>query len=395
MGHLRGVRALVRHRRVSAAVFSIALLCAAWGSLRRPTAQDQSVRPPNAIQRLDPKAPGRRANPADRGATYQWLDERAVRLTTTFADAVAVTERVAGGDLRTRLVDTAGRDLGEFAVDRVAAGDDVLTFKGGDEQFVRAAGRPGAQLTLDWSNRQAYAMWKDKAADPAVALEWQADLIRARGAAAVDFHRATLGVRTEWFDGFAARATRSVGQRPDPKTGASSRGTSLESFLTRDNLEVGRSRWHPEEQVYVWSVPGLTNGYLDADRMKDIGGWIFTPDLAWVNMQTYAFHYFHTLMKTQGFVSDARPAPRAWLPRLIDAVAPTVHADEPGCDGLHWLDNTIYRPCCDAHDRCYEKYGCTWRSWWEWWSSWKCVGCNIAVTICIRSLFPPFSPAYP
>ena len=36
--------------------------------------------------------------------------------------------------------------------------------------------------------------------------------------------------------------------------------------------------------------------------MKDVGGWTFTPDLAWANVQTYAFHYFHTLMSTQGFV---------------------------------------------------------------------------------------------
>jgi hypothetical protein len=393
MVHLWGVRTLARHGRVSLVIFSMALLCAAWGSMRRPAAQNQSVRPPNAVQRLDPKAPGRRSNPADRGATYQWLDERAVRVTTTFPDAVAVTERVAGGDLRTRL-SAAGHDLGEFAVDRVAAGNDVLTFKRGDEQFVRAAGRPGAQLTLDWSNRQAYAMWKDLATDPAVALEWQGDLIRARGAAVVDFHHETLDVRTEWFDGFAARATRSEGQRPDPRTGAPSRGASLESRLTRDNLEVGRSRWYPEEQVYLWSVPGLTSGYMDAERMKDIGGWTFAPDLAWANLQTYAFHYFHTLMNTQGFVAATAAAPPL-LRRLVDAVAPTLHANEPGCDGLHWLDGSIFRPCCDIHDRCYEKYGCTWKSWWEWWSGWKCVGCNFGLTLCIATRYPPLSPSYP
>jgi hypothetical protein len=360
----------------------------------RPTAQNQGVRPPTAVQRLDPKAPARPSNATDRGATFRWLDERAVRVTTTFADAVAVTERIAGGDLRTRLTDTAGRDVGEFAVDRVATGDDVLTFKRADEQVVRAAGGPRAQLTLDWSNRQAYAMWKDGAADPAVSLEWRDDLIRARGAAAVDFRSQTVDVRTEWSDGFAAKATRGVGQRPDPRTGAPSRGTSLDSHLTRDNLEVGRSRWYPEEQVYVWSLPGLTTGYLDAERMKDVGGWTFAPDLAWANVQTYAFHYFHTLINTQRFVSAARQA-RPWLQRLVDAVAPTVHANEPGCDGLHWLDVTIYRPCCDAHDRCYEKYGCSWRSWWEWWSSWQCAGCNLGVTICILSRYPPFSPTYP
>ena len=395
MSHPRGVRAFVRHKRASVAVFSIAMFCAAWGSTWRTTAQNQSVRAPSAVQRLDPKAPARPVNPTDRGATYQWLDERAVRVTTTFVDAVAVTERIPGGDLRTRLTDSSGRDLGEFAVDRVSAGNDVLTFKKGEEQFVRASGRPGAQPALDWGNRQAYVMWKDKATDAAIALEWQADLIRARGAVPVDFQRETLDVHTEWPDGFAAKAARSAGQRPHPKTGAPSRGTSLESRLRRDNVEVGRSRWYPEEQVYVWSVPGLTTGYMDAERLKDVGGWSFTPDLAWANVQTYAFHVFHTLVATQGFVAGGMPAPRPWPARLIDAITPTLHANEPGCDGLHWLDTTVFRPCCDQHDRCYEKYGCDWKSWWLWWSSWGCTACNIGVTFCIKAMLPPFSPSYP
>ena len=81
MSHPRGVHAFVRHKRASVAVFSIAILCAAWGSAWRTTAQNQSVRAPNAVQRLDAKAPARPVNPTDRGATYQWLDERAVRPT--------------------------------------------------------------------------------------------------------------------------------------------------------------------------------------------------------------------------------------------------------------------------------------------------------------------------
>ena len=395
MSYLVGVRLLVRHRRVTAAVLSLIILCAAGTSMRHVTAQNQGVRAPNAVERLTATAPAPRANAPDRGATFRWLEERAIRVTTTFTDAIATTERIAGGDLRTRLIDAAGRELGEFDVDRVAVGSDVLTFKKDGQQVLRASGRAGAPPSLDWSNRQAYAMWKDKADDPSKPLEWQADLIRARGSAALDFHRDTLSMKTEWGEGFAAVASRSAGQRPHPATGAPSRGTAFESRLLRDNIEVGRSRWYPEEQVYVWSVPGLTNGYLDAERMKDLGGWTFTPDLAWTNVQTYAFHYFHTLIATQGFVAGGNPAARKWLARLADALVPTVYANEPGCDGFHWLDYTIFRPCCDAHDRCYEKYGCSWRSWWEPWSSWRCTGCNIGVTICITSLYPPLSPSYP
>ena len=394
MPHLAGARLLVRHRRATVAVLSLVSLCAAGASMWRVTAQNQTGRAPNAVERLDPRAPARRASTTDRGATYRWLDERAVRATTRFVDALAVTERLPGGDLRTHLTDAAGRELGELGVDRGAAGTDVLTFKKDDQQLLRAASRPGAPPTLEWGNRQAYVMWKDRADDPSTTLEWQNDLIRARGRAPVDFHRDTLEVKTEWNDGFAAHGARSMGERPHPTTGVRTRGAAFESRLTRDNVEVGRSRWYPEEQVYVWSVPGLTAGYLDADRMKEVGGWSFAPDLAWTNVQTYAFHYFHTLVATQGFVAD-RKAPPTWIARLVDSIAPTLHANEPGCDGLHWLDYTIFRPCCDAHDRCYEKYGCSWRSWWEPWSSWRCTGCNIGVTFCITSRYPPFSPAYP
>ena len=390
MAYLVGVRL-----RITVAVLSLVILCASGTSMWRVTAQNQDIRAPNAVERLTAKAPAPRANVSDRGATFRWLEERANRVTTTFTDAVATTERIAGGDLRTRLTDAAGLELGEFDVDRVAVGSDVLTFKKGGQQVVRAAGRAGSPPGLDWSNRQAYAMWKDNADDPSKPLEWQADLIRARGSAALDFHRDTLSMKTDWGEGVVAVASRSAGQRPHPATGAPSRGTAFESRLLRDNIEVGRSRWYPEERVYVWSVPGLTKGYLDAERMKDLGGWTFTPDLAWTNVQTYAFHYFHTLIATQGFVSEAKPAARPWLARIADALVPAVYANEAGCDGFHWLDYTIFRPCCDAHDRCYEKYGCTWRTWWEPWSSWRCTGCNIGVTICITSLYPPLSPSYP
>jgi hypothetical protein len=397
MSHTSGIRLLMRHRRASGAMFTIAMLCAIGVSTWRPRAQNQEPAAPNAVRKLDPKvSPRSKSGASDRGATYHWLEERVVRVTSRFVDAVAVTERIAGGDLKTRLTDLTGRELATLAIDRLGSADDVLTFRAmGDDVPMRATGRSGTQPDLDWGNRQAYTLWNDRATAPDVELEWQGELMRSRVGRPVDFQRDTLEVRTEWSDGFAAAALRSAGQRPHPKTGAPSRGTSLESRLTRDNLEVGRSRWYPEEQVYVWSIPGLTIGYIDPVQLKDIGGWTFTPDLAWTNVQTYAFHYFHTLVATQGFVSEAQEPSPPWLARVIDAIAPTVHANEPGCDGLHWLDGSIFRLCCDVHDKCYEKYGCTYKSWWEWYSSWKCTMCNIVATICIATRYPPYSPAYP
>ena len=258
MFHLRGVRTLVRHRRASAVVFSMALFCAVWASTWRPTAQNQNLPRPNAVERLDAAAPARPLNPADRGATYRWLDERAVRVTTTFVDAVVVTERIPGGDLRTRIRDTAGRELGEFAVDRVGAGDDVLTFKRGGEQVVRAAGKPNGPLTLDWSNRQAYAIWKDDPANPAIPLEWQGDVIRARGGRSLRLpaqhaRSANRVARRFLGEGHAGRwtAARPENRRPEPRivlrepTGARQRGSRTQPLVSgRAGLRVVHARAH-------------------------------------------------------------------------------------------------------------------------------------------------------
>jgi hypothetical protein len=379
----------------SGVLLAIALLCAAWVSPWRPQAQNQGGNAANELQRLSATARGPQPGPSERGATYVWLESRAVRTTSRFVDAVAVSERGAGGDLKTRLTDSSGRELATFAVDRGAAAGDVLTFRTGNDAMLRAVGRAASEATLDWGNRQIYALFKDQAAAPDAALEWRGDMIRRRHAPPFDFQRDTLEVRTEWPDGFAASAVRSNGQRPHPVTGQPTRGTSLESFLKRDNVEVGRSRWYPEEQVYVWSFPNLTNGFMDAERLKETGGWTFTPDLAWTNVQNYAFHYFHSTVANQGFVADMRTPSPSWLARVFDAVVPTVYANEPGCDGLHWLDSTIFRPCCDMHDACYSRAGCSWRSWWEWYSSWKCTACNIAVAYCFVSRTGPYQQSYP
>jgi hypothetical protein len=59
-----------------------------------------------------------------------------------------------------------------------------------------------------------------------------------------------------------------------------------------------------------------------------------------------------------------------------------------GCTGLHWLDGTIFRPCCDKHDECFEKdcdRECTKWSWIKIWERWDCVACNIAAVLCFAT----------
>jgi hypothetical protein len=101
-----------------------------------------------------------------------------------------------------------------------------------------------------------------------------------------------------------------------------------------------------------------------------------------MNIQAIAFHHFKTRIDRDRFV--ARGAPGVF-DKVRQFIAPVLHADEPGCDGLHWLDGTIFRFCCDVHDACYAKYGCSSRSWWQVWSSWSCNMCNFWVVDCFES----------
>ena len=133
-------------------------------------------------------------------------------------------------------------------------------------------------------------------------------------------------------------------------------------------------------------MAGLTNGlvYIAPEHLKGAyGGWGFTPDSTWVNLQTIALHHFKTLVARDGFVAKGCEKPQP--SRLAQLFFPTVYANEPGCDGLHWIDGTILRACCDDHDRCYSQNGCTANSWWRWWSNWTCDFCNMEVVACFMS----------
>ena len=233
--------------------------------------------------------------PRDRGATYEWLESQATRVTARFADVVAISERTADADIKTRLTDLVGNDLATFRVHRVDAMNDVLEFRSTDVPQIRPTRRDSSSRpTLDWASRQAYGVWKDQATG-ASPLEWQ------EGCCGLVVPVCATSIGT------SASSARSgpTGSPPPPAeaptrrhvmTGAPARGNAFISRLTKDNAEVGSSRWYVEERVLAWSFPGLTEGYLDDGRLKPIGGWPFTPDLAWANVQSFAFHYFHTLM---------------------------------------------------------------------------------------------------
>jgi hypothetical protein len=317
----------------------------------------------------------------DRGATYRWLESQATRTSTRFADAIAVSERDTAGELRTMVRDMAGTELATFNVQHGSGGVDTLEYRQAGVEPLRTSGKDGLNPSLEWGNRQAYLLWKEQQAVRRGPLEWQGRLMRPRGADRRSSQLDPIEVKTEWPDGLVATATRASGARRHVLNGTPLRGRVITSRLRKNGIDVGHTQYYESEQVFTWVFPGLTEGLVDQAALAPIGGLPFTPDAEWANVQSLAFYTFHTAVKERGAV-----APQANRSGVIHKIAslfvPTLFANEPGCDNLHWLDSTIYRPCCDQHDRCYEKFGCDWKTWWQIWSSWTCDVCNGMVLYC-------------
>jgi len=340
------------------------------------------------VETLKNRVPPPPATNGDRGVTYHSLERQATHVTTRFADAVAYADRTADGHLSTHLTDLAGNDMVTFRVHHVDAENDSLEFALADRPGApakHAVRRPGLRPTLDWSNEQAYSLWKDRERLDRPSLEWQDTLMRPAGAAKRSLNGDILQTDTEWQGGFSATVTKKIGTHVSYLTGRPTTGPVFISRFKRDGVEVGSSQWWPQEQTLAWSFPGLTEGYVDASRLAPNGGWRLTPDMGWMNTQNLAFYQFHTLVKERGTVSARRG--EGWLDKIAGLVNPILHANEPGCDYLHWLDQSIFRPCCDSHDLCYSRSdpACGALSWWVWWSSWQCDQCNLLAVGCFMT----------
>lgn len=308
------------------------------------------------------------------GDTYNQLDAEVTQITTYFEDAYSVTERLDNGSLRTTLFSPEGARLVSLFHARGAKSIRIRSRLGGKRlDFVETV--PLATVTTDWANAQAYNLWADwkgtaslKTPDDSVlSLRWREGFLRSPTAekrssessgGVRDLDSRILAVETH-FKGFTAFTVREVEPDPALKERAFYATFKTELFPTGSRERVGLMRWFGEGKILAWSFPGLTEGMVNEERLP--GGWTFRPNMAWANIQSFAFLQSHRRMKENLFKNDI------------------------GCDGLHWLDNTVFRPCCDSHDLCYEKYGCTSRSWWQFWSSWSCTGCNLSAVFCFIS----------
>jgi len=320
-------------------------------------------------------------NPGEKGATYYALEAQTTRLTTRYRDGhAAVAERGLVGDVKTTVRDQGGNDRAQLRLNRIDGGHDMLNYEPAAGAPFQALSDPNlVKPTLDWATHQAYSLVKDGSEN----LVWDRGTMRRKGAPKRDRDDDVETVETVWANGLVAKLSRQVYSKRQIAPGRFVEGPVMVSELTLNGVPAGTGVWFEKARVFAYSLPGLMSGSVvigPEDLMANYGGWPFTPDSTWLNLQMIAAHHFKTQVAKQGSVAKAcePPAPS----RLAQFFMPTLLANEAGCDDFHWLDGSVVRDCCDSHDRCYSKSGCSSNSWWEWWRSWTCDRCNIAVVGC-------------
>lgn len=337
--------------------------------------------PGSAAVQLVPPGQKQAGNPGEKGATYYALEAQTTRLTTRFRDGhQAVTERGLVGEVRSTLRDQAGNERARLRLNRIDGRHDMLNYEPTAGASFQALSDPNlVNPTLDWAARQAYSLVKDGSDH----LVWDAGAMRRKGSPRRNVEDDVESVETVWANGLTAKLTRQVYSRRQITPGRFVEGPVLVSELTSHGAPAGTAVWFEKNQVFAYSLPGLTTGavVIGSEELKaNYGGWPFTPDTTWLNLQVIATHHFRTQLAKQGFVAKAcEPSKPS---RLAQLLMPTVYANEAGCDDFHWLDGSVVRACCDDHDRCYSKSGCDSNSWWQWWKSWTCDRCNMAVVGC-------------
>lgn len=362
------------HVSVLTATTVLATALGTWLVLNAPAAHAVATKRPPAVPVQNAGSTEARQG-ADMGATYYWLEGRARKATSRFRDGSVVAERAPDGDIRARILDEIGNEKASLQVDRVTPAVTQLRFHAGSSR-VNIESRPDLVHTLEWANLQARALAKDRS-DERSAIEWQGRLARTKGPKADALEDEPLEIRAE-FGGDISATTAKNDQ--DVKLGSVLRHPTFITHVVAEGVEVGVMRWYEQEQILAWDFPGLNREFLNAEHLKPIGGWTFKPTMAWANVQGLAFYEFHKRVKEQGAVArTCQPRPS----RLANLLMPTVHANDDGCDYLHYLDGSIFRPCCDQHDRCYTQYGCSSQSWyWPWSYGWECTECNIGAAFC-------------
>jgi hypothetical protein len=316
------------------------------------------------------------AGAVDMGRTFYDFEARAQRVVTRFADGSSVlSERTSSGQIETQTMDRIGNTISRFRIERTTDRSVQMVVPDASGQLAERIQAPqGLTPTLDWANVQARLYERDSVTD--APLEWRGSLLRRRGARPTTPESDIQAIEAQ-FDGGVSTVTRRGGESGSRATWT----TTIDHY----GLQVGKMRWSAEHRVLEWKFQGMERGYVNEERLARVGAsWNVLPTMGWAGVQGLGFFVMHS--KFEGRIALNRPRfdIRSVLKRLADIIVVPIHANDPGCDYLHWLDNTTLRPCCDQHDRCYAKNGCNQWSWF-FWQSWSCVTCNVGVAYCFES----------
>ena len=235
--------------------------------------------------------------------------------------------------------------------------------------------------TLDWSNQQIYHLWKDNVDPGATTLQWQSGMMRSRGAAPRNAEGDILDLETEWTGGLTAKTVK------ENRNASRSREGTLRRRRGDGHSPDRQHRRGDWRQLLVLAAATVCMESAGAPNRR-----IHRSRASPCRLRRMAIHPRHGMDEPAGsrvpsLQNSHQPAAirRTRAPghrRHLAVFAPTLSANEDGCDDLHWLDNSVFRFCCDEHDRCYEKAGCTSKSWWKVWTSWLCDFCNAEAVRC-------------
>lgn len=381
------------------------------------------------------------AQSVNMGETFHALEARASRVTATFPDVVVDVRRGQGrqleavlrgrrGEVRSRLQVTPETRRARWQGARANAA--AVDFTLPDQ----------AKVSLDWAAHQLYALHDDEATGTTSGFDvpgdegaWDGHVRRSRralrrGVSAGQLAARVTRVETEFGD-IVVRSeldTHARPRKPGPRTDYSTFTATI--LDARTGARRGFVRWFDTAKVLTWKIEGGSQGAILPNKLP--GGWTFTPTMAWANVQAYQFatQAARTLEEPDPLAAHFRgifgpPAAATPLAQVALAVAPLpamalasvgsfgrslpdmpafqgiwqrpwqfggagATMNEPGCDNLHWLDGSIFRACCDQHDRCYETNGCNAGSWWWPFSgTWSCQRCNTAAVYCFCTLSNP------
>ncbi|BCS33558.1 hypothetical protein TBR22_A27850 [Luteitalea sp. TBR-22] len=379
------------------------------------------------------------AQSVNMGTTFHGLEARARRVVATFPEGSVEVRRGEGQAIEAVFRSRAGRDEGGLTL---AAGSRRVQWRqssGASSEFPLP---DQATVSLDWAAHQLHALHEDEQAARADgrAIEvagddgaWDGHLRRSRAALGRGVSSGQLAARVQevetTFDEVIVRA--SIDRHERRPAGGKRIDYSRFTAAIRDartGAPRGFVRWFDTAQVLTWKIEGGSQGVVLPERLR--GGWTFTPTMGWANVQAYQFatgaastlDAVTPMAARHEAAPPAAPVPFMLVARAV-APVPALAAglvgartrevvsdvlgdlsqrwwaiagaagavrNEPGCDNLHWLDGSIFRACCDVHDKCYETNGCSSSSWWWPFSgSWSCQRCNAQVVYCFCTVSNP------